>query len=142
MIKEFSGEYRWLSNFYDCEIEYEGQIYPSVEHAFQSAKCDDPEWKKFCSETKQAGIVKRKAKSQRLISDWDTKRIIVMRILLNIKFSKEPFKSLLKKTGDIHIQEGNNWGDTFWGVNLDTGIGKNILGKLIMDIRNKLKWNF
>ena len=38
MITEFSGEYRWLSNFWLTEINYEGFIYPSVENAYQASK--------------------------------------------------------------------------------------------------------
>ena len=38
MIKEFKGDYRWLSNFTPCKIELDGFIYPSVEHAYMSAK--------------------------------------------------------------------------------------------------------
>ena len=34
MIKEFQGKYRFLSNFYPVFVEYEGEIYPSVEHAY------------------------------------------------------------------------------------------------------------
>lgn len=54
------------------------------------------------------------------------------------KFNKEPFKSKLIATGDLYIQEGNLWNDKFWGVCLKTNTGQNILGKLIMEIRNEI----
>jgi len=38
MIKEFKGEYSWLSNFAPVNILLAGKIYPSVEHAFMSMK--------------------------------------------------------------------------------------------------------
>ena len=44
MISEFQKEYRWLSNFWPCLIEFEGKIYPSVEHAYQAAKCCPNDW--------------------------------------------------------------------------------------------------
>ena len=53
------------------------------------------------------------------------------------KFEQEPFKTKLKETGDQHIQEGNRWNDTFWGVSLVSGEGENNLGKIIMKIRNE-----
>lgn len=34
----FRGKYGFLSNFYNCCIEYEGKVYPSVENAFQASK--------------------------------------------------------------------------------------------------------
>jgi predicted NAD-dependent protein-ADP-ribosyltransferase YbiA (DUF1768 family) len=37
-ITEFQGEFRWLSNFFPVQIEYEGLTYPSVEHAYQAGK--------------------------------------------------------------------------------------------------------
>jgi predicted NAD-dependent protein-ADP-ribosyltransferase YbiA (DUF1768 family) len=40
------------------------------------------------------------------------------------------------KTFDGHIEEGNWWNDTFWGV--CRGKGHNNLGKLIMQIRGEL----
>ena len=38
MINEFSGRYRWLSNFHTCSIVYDGVEYPSTENAYQAAK--------------------------------------------------------------------------------------------------------
>jgi predicted NAD-dependent protein-ADP-ribosyltransferase YbiA (DUF1768 family) len=58
---------------------------------------------------------------------------------LNQKFRQEPFSTLLLATGDMYIQEGNFWGDTFWGVDLNSKIGENRLGKMRMEIREHLK---
>ena len=58
--------------------------------------------------------------------------------LIKQKFNKEPFRSKLIETGIQYIQEGNYWNDTFWGVNLKTGEGQNILGKMIMTLRDEL----
>ena len=40
-IKGFFNEYRWLSNYHVCDIEYEGRLYTSSEAAYQSAKNSD-----------------------------------------------------------------------------------------------------
>lgn len=61
MIKEFQGEFIWLSNFYIVNIEYKNNIYISVENAYQSAKNDSDEWKYFCLINKP-NIVKKEAK--------------------------------------------------------------------------------
>ena len=37
VIDSFSGEYDFLSNFYNCPVEYEGITYLNSEAAFQAA---------------------------------------------------------------------------------------------------------
>ena len=32
-IKGFAGDYKWLSNFFPCRVEYEGLVYRSSEAA-------------------------------------------------------------------------------------------------------------
>ena len=138
MIKEFQKEHRWLSNFAPCKIVLEGGVYNSVEHAYMSAKCDDPEWKAFCQKTEKPGQVKKASRRIKLRPDWDDLKIEVMKKCLKQKYTQEPYKTKLKKTGTQCIQEGNRWNDKFWGVCLKTGEGKNILGKLIMGIRAEI----
>ena len=38
MIESFSGQFANFSNFAPCEVELWERVYPSVEHAYQSAK--------------------------------------------------------------------------------------------------------
>ncbi|MCB0705473.1 MAG: NADAR family protein [Saprospiraceae bacterium] len=139
MIDQFINEYRWMSNFYPCEIRYKGTLYKSVEYAYMSAKSSDKEWKKMCSDgTEKQRIIKKKSKDVDLVPNWDEIRIDVMRECLEWKFSQEPLASWLIETGDAYLEEGNNWGDHFWGVDLETGVGENNLGKLLMEIRTKI----
>jgi len=80
-IDKFKGDYRWLSNFQPVWIEFRGREYPSVEHAYMSAKSDNEEWKQFCfDESNTAGQVKRKSRNIELI----------MSIRRTIKDKKEP----------------------------------------------------
>ena len=137
-ILQFTGEYRWLSNFFPCSITLDGEVYPSTEHAYMSAKSDDPKWKFYCSLEKKAGKVKEASYKIQLVPDWDLKKISVMSKVLRQKFFYEPFRSMLLQTRDRHLEEGNNHGDTFWGVSLDTGEGENMLGRMIMAIRDEL----
>lgn len=138
MIREFKDKYSWLSNFSPCFIILHGITYPSVEHAYQSEKSPDDDWKLIC-QTKRAGSVKRESKKLDIdIKEWNKIKKHVMYICLSQKFSREPFRSLLLNTGEKEIQEGNYWGDEFWGVDLKTGKGKNELGKMIMTIRDRL----
>lgn len=56
------------------------------------------------------------------------------------KFLQNPdLRDALIATGDAVLEEGNSWGDIYWGkVN---GRGTNMLGQILMDIREKLKWS-
>ena len=45
-------------------------------------------------------------------------------------------RSLLVATGDRELIEGNTWGDTFWGVDKNTGQGENHLGRILMELRD------
>lgn len=139
MIKEFQGEYRWLSNFWLTPIYYEGRCFRSVEHAYMSAKSTNEEWKNLCSSAKTPGQIKRLSRSVALREDWDTVKVDVMYELLKQKFSQGPLMLKLLATGEEILQEGNNWGDSFWGVSLKTGQGKNVLGLLLMRVRSELR---
>jgi ribA/ribD-fused uncharacterized protein len=138
MIKEFQGEYRWLSNFAPCKIILNGVEYKSVEHAYISEKSDDPEWKQFCVTTESPGELKKASRSIQLVVNWDTIKVDVMKTCIDQKFNQSPYKQKLIGTGNEHIQEGNMWGDTFWGVSLKTGKGQNVLGTLLMEKRRNL----
>ena len=137
-ITEFQGEYRWLSNFSPCSIYMDGEEYRSVEHAYMAAKSDSKEWRDFCINTESPGFIKKESKKLSVKHNWDVIKLEVMSKCLTQKFNQEPYRSKLIETGDRHIQEGNRWGDTFWGVDLKTGKGSNMLGTLIMNIRSEL----
>jgi ribA/ribD-fused uncharacterized protein len=142
MIEMFRGEYRWLSNFTPVSVLLDGILdgitYPSVEHAYQAAKTLDPDQRKWFS-TCSPVDAKHLGKRVKLRDDWLNVRIEIMRDLCTQKYSQEPFKSQLIATGDQEIQEGNYWGDTFWGVDLRKRIGLNHLGRIIMQIREHLR---
>ena len=143
MIVHFkSPEHSFLSNFELVNIEYMGRTYRSVEHAFMSAKSSDPKWKDYCANPNiSPADVKREGKKVSLVPYWDTLKFVVMEHCLRAKFRQEPFKSKLLATGNENIQEGNWWGDTTWGVdlNVNPNIVENNLGRLIMLIREELK---
>jgi predicted NAD-dependent protein-ADP-ribosyltransferase YbiA (DUF1768 family) len=42
-IDSFRGDHAFLSNFFESPIKFEGDVYPTVEHAFQAAKTFDAE---------------------------------------------------------------------------------------------------
>ena len=131
-IKEFRGEYAFLSNFHDCEIEYEGYKYHNVESAFQAQK-DLTRRSEF--ESLNPTMAKRLGRKVKLRSDWETVKVDIMKELVKCKFDQHPeLKQKLIDTGDRLLIEGNTWNDTFWGV--CKGNGKNMLGKILMELRD------
>jgi ribA/ribD-fused uncharacterized protein len=139
MIKEFKNEYRWLSNFFESNIIYKGRVFLNVENAFQSEKSDDIFWKDFCSQESDPRVIKKEGQKIKLRGDWEQVKQKVMFELIQIKFQDLELKEKLLETENIYIQEGNTWGDTYWGVDLETGVGENNLGKIIMQVRDILK---
>lgn len=132
MIKSFSGEYQFLSNFFPVEVVLDGVTYPSVEHAYQAAKTLDLEKRKeFLSLT--PGFAKRLGQRLELRPDWNDVKLSVMTRLNEQKYMRPDLREKLCDTYPQDIVEGNTWGDTFWGV--CNGKGSNHLGKILMAIR-------
>ena len=70
MIKEFRGKTKWLSNFSPVKIVIDGIEYPSTEHAYMSAKCANPTWKKVCAnETITCGQIKFLGSTVKLVDN-------------------------------------------------------------------------
>ena len=136
MIDRFTGEYEFLSNFYPSEVEYKGIKFPTVEHAFQAAKCKTKEEMQKFTEYETPGKAKRAGRKVDLRDGWETVKFFVMEELLRQKFSNPAMARKLLDTGGIVLVEGNHWNDTFWGV--CDGKGENHLGVLLMKIRKEL----
>lgn len=96
-------------------------------------------WKDFCARESDIKMVNKLSKEIRLRPDWGEVKISIMEDLIKIKFEDKDLKEKLLQTGDSEIQEGNTWGDTHWGVDLESGEGKNLLGQMIMSTRTKCK---
>ncbi len=143
-ITSFHDKYRFLSNFYPVLIKRKNLYYRSVEHAYQATKTLNPQLRKEIAELKSPGKAKRMGARLVLRPHWDLMKLDVMKGLNRIKFQQIALKTMLLSTGDTHLEEGNKWGDTFWGT-VD-GKGENHLGKILMEIRSELakelRWEF
>lgn len=141
MISGFSGRNRFLSNFYPSRVQWDGEVYPTVEHAYQAAKTPDLAWRQMVRSAPTAGVAKRYGRQLPLREGWEQIKLIVMRDLLRQKFRAEPLAEMLIGTGDQVLVEGNVWHDNFWGSCrcLRCGDrGSNHLGKLLMQVRAEL----
>ena len=140
MIGEFNGEYSFLSNFYECDVEFEGKLYPSAEHAFQAAKSTDPAVRAKIASKPTPGQAKRSGRRVELRPDWDYIKDAVMEEVVRDKFKRnENLRFRLLETGDQELIEGNRWNDQYWGVDINKNRGQNRLGKILMKIRKELR---
>lgn len=143
-ITSFAGEYSFLSNFYPVPIDLDGEDYPSVEHAFQAAKTDDPEERRSIRENPSPVTAKHIGRRVTLRPGWDHLRFGIMEMLVRHKFTRHfELREKLLATGDAELIEGNTWRDMTWGAvwNKDKGrwVGKNHLGQTLMKVRHELK---
>lgn len=137
-ITSFRGEYAFLSNMHSVPVEWDGRTYQNSEAAFQSAKTlESEERNAFCSLN---GVsAKRQGKKVLLRRDWEDVKGGIMEEVVRAKFTHNP--ELAKKlvaTGDAQLMEGNNWHDTYWGVDSRTLEGENHLGVILMKVRAEL----
>jgi predicted NAD-dependent protein-ADP-ribosyltransferase YbiA (DUF1768 family) len=54
-------------------------------------------------------------------------------------FRHENLRRELIETGDMYLEETNHWGDKYYGV--CDGEGLNVLGQILMLVRNVIKVN-
>lgn len=137
-IKGFFDSYRFLSNFHKCKIIFDGIEYNSSEGAYMAQKTLDLELRQQIAAL-PAFEAKKLGRKIKLRDGWDDMKYNVMYDVLWAKFTQNPdLKEKLLETGDKYLEETLWWKDTYWGVDHKLG-GQNNLGKILMDIREKLK---
>jgi len=139
VIPQFDPPWECFSNFEPSVLIINGYVYQTVEHAYQTlAKTLNPveqEWVRSAPTPKQA---KRRGKKVTLRDDHVIVKIPFMKSFVLMKFMMYPqYRKVLIASGDALIQEGNWWGDTFWGIY--RGEGANNLGLILMEVRDLLK---
>lgn len=137
-INKFDGtENAFLSNFYPFPILYNNLVFPTSEHLYQAMKMTNDDDVEKIRKAKTPAKAKKLGNTLPIVGNWNDIKLQVMEITLRTKFNYPEMKEKLLATGDKDLEEGNTWGDKFWGT-VD-GKGENWLGKLLMKIRNQLK---
>lgn len=153
-----------FSNFYESPFVVKGVTYFTAEHYFQSKKF----WYKNSSQrSTQYGqiitCIKSPAKikilaTQKKIyrfpwqremsnlveeykdvsirSDWENVKEKIMKEALRYKFSDPKLRKILLSTGRRVLKENSPY-DYIWGIGRE-GSGKNLLGKLLMELREEI----
>jgi ribA/ribD-fused uncharacterized protein len=132
--------YGCFSNFSRHGIDLEGNWWPTVEHYFQAQKFAGTP---YATQIQQATTPKQAAELGRsrkhpLRPDWEQiKDEMMLRAVLRKFETHEELRTILLETGEEDIVE-NAPGDYYWGRGAD-GSGKNMLGKLLVQVRNTLR---
>lgn len=166
IIYQFSGKYRFLSNFFiesdgSCvEREYQAEKTPfaaeklNVFNRVVCKSCQKPirglqilfnccgvcGSRDIHSRPTTPGEAKRVSRTVTLRPDWESVKIEIMTGLIRKKFTDHSsLGDLLTHTYPKTLIEGNVWGDRFWGcVDNGHGTGENWLGKILMKVRWEL----
>lgn len=133
----FRGKFFFLSNFYPVPVKYKGITYQNSEAAFQAQKCMTEE-EKLSFENIDPSEAKRLGRRIKMRPDWNKRKFDEMYAIVKAKFEQHPeILQKLLETENAYIQEENTWGDKIWGT--VNGAGQNLLGKILMQIREELK---
>ena len=90
--------------------------------------------------TLRSNEAKRLGRHVQLRPNWENVKLPIMEDIVRAKFTQnEDLKELLLATGDLVLEEGNTWHDTFWGVDAKTREGTNHLGRILMRVRQELR---
>jgi ribA/ribD-fused uncharacterized protein len=136
--------YGAFSNLYRREIEFEGEIFVTSEHAYQAGKARKPAVKKWLMEAPSPSLLAMAAHGLYywdVTPGWSTSKFDRMRGVLRAKFTQHAdLRELLVSTGDARLVESttvDNEVNRLWGeVN---GVGRNMLGVLLMELRDALR---
>lgn len=136
--------YGAFSNLFRRTIEFEGESYPTSEHAYQSGKARKPEVKQWLMAAPSPALLAMAAHGLYywdVSPGWSQKKFDRMRSVLLAKFTQHAdLRELLLSTGSLRLVETatvDNEVNRLWGeVN---GVGRNMLGELLMELRDQLR---
>ena len=147
----FFSEHSPLLNFYHSPMTVDGIIYNCNEQYFQHTKAtlngDDVSATKIMLQTKPSEMKKTgNGVTIKLGSSWNKECTQVMMKGCSAKFQQNAkLKDFLNDTGDTTLVEAGR--DRFWGagthlhsaeLKMNTWSGQHLLGKTLMDVREKI----
>jgi hypothetical protein len=134
------SEYGCFSNFSRHGFEIDGKYWRTSEHYFQAQKFVGTEHEEAVrnAKTPKEAASRGRDRKRPLRKDWEQVKDDVMRRAVLKKFETHAnIRETLLSTGDEELIE-NAPGDYYWGIG-KTGAGKNMLGKILMEVRQTLR---
>jgi len=144
-IKEFKDKYRFLSNFFVCDIIYMDAIYRSSEHLYQALKTTDQGSRdELIVSIESPDKAKQFGKNVTLRERFKITKDTIMQTAVNLKFlQNSDLADKLLLTEDAKLIEGNNWHDNYWGACCCKRCADkrkfNKLGEVLMETRKLLR---
>jgi N-glycosidase YbiA len=135
-----SGEYGCFSNFSPHSIRLKGKTWPTSEHYFQVQKFVGSPDEEEVRAAKSPMIAARMGRSRKrpLRRDWESVKDTIMHEAVLAKFTQhDDLREILDSTGESEIVEHTE-NDRYWGDGGD-GRGKNMLGRILMRVREELR---
>ena len=135
-----NDEFGCFSNFARHSVFLKGKRWPTSEHYFQAQKFEDPKIQEAVGNAKTPGIAANMGRDRKnpLRRDWESVKVQVMTDVVRAKFTQhEDLREVLLSTGDSKLVE-HTVNDSYWGDGGD-GSGKNMLGIVLMRIREELR---
>ena len=133
-------EYGCFSNFSHHCFELDGKWWMTSEHYFQAQKFYGTEYAEMIRLLDNPMKAAEMGRDRRLPlrEDWEVVKNDVMRKAVYAKFSQNiDLRNILLNTNSEYIVE-NTSNDYYWGCG-SNGSGKNMLGIILMEIREQLK---
>jgi ribA/ribD-fused uncharacterized protein len=134
-----------MSNFHPSPIVIGSRRYATVEHWFQSMKTLDAAQSEGIRRAATPGLAKKLGRRCTMRAAWDSVKDEVMLVGLRAKFTQIPdLQRQLMETRNAVLIEGNQWHDQYWGSCICrrkdcTPPGRNMLGVLLMQVRQEIK---
>ena len=135
-----SDEYGDFSNFAPYPIQLKNKTWLTSEHYFQAQKFAGTTHEEEIRRAKKAFLAARmgRDRSRKIRRDWESVKDSVMREAVRAKFSQhEELGEMLLSTADAELVE-HTANDTYWADGGD-GSGKNMLGRILMEVREELR---
>jgi hypothetical protein len=132
--------YGCFSNFSAHPFKLKGKIWTTSEHYFQAQKFAGTEHEEEIRMIDSPMVAARAGRSRQkpLREDWEVVKDDVMREAIRAKFTQhEDLRKILLETGDAILVE-HTANDRYWADGGD-GNGLNMLGKLLMELREQLR---
>ena len=117
----------------------EGLYWPTSEHYFQAKKFNSPILQEKIRKinSPMVAAIEGRNRENPLREDWEYVKDDIMRYAVYQKFKQNTMlKELLLSKDNLPIIEHTN-NESYWGDGGD-GMGKNKLGQILMEVRNKL----